>query len=704
MKSKIIFSILMVQVACLQAISQELPVKEMVLQIDTLQYSLSANSINYKGNNYLAFEYGKENEVCNVKIFKNPSSQIKDVVLLESGDYDIIDSMTNINNKFYEFKVQFKHLTTAGFLKFRLQIFSDSTHMVQEVNLFPYTKTFAKLDVKDNELSAGEEKVFELITNHPDNIIINPDWINMPDFSYRLILSNGQIFLHLFASTTGKRTFTLPLQVNKPFMFKNNFVYELSPQNFTFNINASGLIFINADKTEITLSDQLKNNGIEIQIENNRFLQLNKTYIIENQKNPGGKLIGTLFTRDRISGNKMICILRAYAFHRQSEGFLYLKDNDDAKFITNLNIIPQTSIEKIKIMRNGADWIEDATIYPGETFNIRMEGQSLGKAKFNFDALIELVADSVIKHETSVEFKLKVPLNIPKKNIIIYINNQNSGKSLIVKEFQNARPFDYINISYGNGLKKVNDIKGPELYDKTIRDVVISFLPDKIDADNKLFGKQYLTIDIKIMGKKGEVIDLATIEDFAVCPGENSPRFPYYGKSDCKNSDISINSKISNTTYELKDWSRIRLTFKNSKDKYTTDPQNKTVEIILQKRYQFDIDVSFPAGLLIKKMDKPGLGNFGGISMAVIAQYSFYDKDKINHVKPYKFGVGFLAINAFNYSKDVTDRDMGAVVVCTLNPLNPDRKLSFPIYLGGGYLLSEKTWFWLIGPGISIQF
>ena len=114
--------------------------------------------------------------------------------------------------------------------------------------------------------------------------------------------------------------------------------------------------------------------------------------------------------------------------------------------------------------------------------------------------------------------------------------------------------------------------------------------------------------------------------------------------------------------------------------------------------------MSFPAGLLIKKMNQSGLGNFGGISMAVVAQCSFYDKNKINHIRPYKFGAGFLAINAFNYSKDATNRDMGVVFMGTLNPMNPDRKLSFPIYLGGGYLLSGKTWFWLIGPGISIQF
>jgi len=165
-----------------------------------------------------------------------------------------------------------------------------------------------------------------------------------------------------------------------------------------------------------------------------------------------------------------------------------------------------------------------------------------------------------------------------------------------------------------------------------------------------------------------------------------------------------LNSKITNTTYSLKDWSKIRLTFKNTADKYPQGAQEKTVEIVLQKHSDFDIDVSFPTGLLIKKMNSSSLGNFGGVSMAVIGQYSFYKKDKINSLEPFKIGAGFLALNAFDFSSSTSSRDLGAVVLGTLNPVNTDRKLSFSIYFGGGYLISAKTLFWLIGPGITVQF
>jgi len=258
-------------------------------------------------------------------------------------------------------------------------------------------------------------------------------------------------------------------------------------------------------------------------------------------------------------------------------------------------------------------------------------------------------------------------------------------------------------LSYGNKHKKLSEINGPELYDKTIKDVVISFLPDHIDSISDLFGKQYLAIDVKILGAKSEIIDFATIDNIVICPGEKSPRYQFYDKTDCKNSEISLNSKINNTTYSLKDWSKIKLTFRNPSDKFTGETQNRSVEIVLQKYYDFDIDVSFPAGLLIKKADSKGYGNFSGVSMAVLGQYSFYKKDKINQLQPYKIGAGFLALNAFDFSGDQAARDIGAVVLGTLNPVNTDRKLTFSLYLGGGYLFSGKTIFWLIGPGISVQ-
>jgi hypothetical protein len=146
------------------------------------------------------------------------------------------------------------------------------------------------------------------------------------------------------------------------------------------------------------------------------------------------------------------------------------------------------------------------------------------------------------------------------------------------------------------------------------------------------------------------------------------------------------------------------LTFSNKKDKYNGEGFIKTIEIVPAEYTRLDIDVSFPAGLLIRKQGDDGYGNFGGVSLAMIAQLSFLEKDKVSVYKPYKVGVGFIALNAFNFSNSNTDRDLGIVAIGSLYPTRAEAKLRFPLYFGGGYLLSQKKFFWLIGPGIQVNF
>ena len=708
MKSKIIFFQIVLLFFSSTSFAQVLNVNyidKVTIQTDASVFSTSKETIRFQNNDYLFFRYSKENEICDIKVFPSPKHKIKDISLVESADFKLVDSVVNFNDQYYTFKVQFLHLSTTDFLRFRLNLEIDSTSVIQDIALLPVTETTVKLNTKGDDLTVGEEKIFELISNHPDNIKLIPDWQSTKDADYRITENDGQLYIHLLATATGNRTIPINIQTYKPFFIDNSLSCDLPALNPTFSIKKAGLTFLQTDKSDFTLDDKLKIDGVEIQLENNRNLQLNNTYLVESKEIPGSPLIAEIFTKEKLSNNKVLCVLRAFNYHKKSDGYLYIKNDEGAKFISNFNIIPKVSIEHVKIMRNGKDWKEDTTIYPGETFNLRIEGQSLDKSRFRFNELSNISSDSVVRNETAVEFKLKVPLDISKKTIEIYNFTENTGKTLTIKEYQKPHLFDYIKINYGNGNKILSEIHGIELYDKIIKDVVISFQPNKIDSITKLYGKQYLTLEIKVLGKKDEIIDDQTIEDIAVCPGEKSPRYQFYDKTDCKTSEISINSKISNTTYNLKDWSKIKLTFKNPSDKYPQGgAQEKTIEIVVQKHSDFDIDVSFPAGLLIKKMNTSGLGDFGGVSMAIIGQYSFYRKDKINSLEPFKIGAGFIALNAFDFSNDKASRDLGAVVLGTLNPVNTDRKLSFSIYFGGGYLFSAKTLFWLIGPGITVQF
>jgi len=69
-----------------------------------------------------------------------------------------------------------------------------------------------------------------------------------------------------------------------------------------------------------------------------------------------------------------------------------------------------------------------------------------------------------------------------------------------------------------------------------------------------------------------------------------------------------------------------------------------------------------------------------------------------------KLGFGFIALNAFNFSSQNINRDMSLVALVSLYPTTKDRKLNFPLYMGGGYFLSENKFFFLVGPGIQVSF
>lgn len=477
-------------------------IDKITLQTGASNFSTSKDTVSYQNKNYLFFKYSSENEICDVKVFPSTKHKIKDISLVESADFQLLDSVINFNNQYYTFKVQFQHLSTTDFLRFRLNIDLDSTSVIQDISLLPVTNTTLNINTKGDELTVGEEKVFELISNHPENVKPVSDWQTTKDVDYRITENNGQLYIHLLANAVGSKSIAIILQTFKPFFTGSGLSCNLPVLSPQFNVKKAALTFLQIDKTDFTLDDKLKNDGFEIQLDNSRGLQLNSTYLVESKESAGSPLIAEIFTKEKLSNNKVLCILRAFNYHRKSDGYLYIKNDDGAKFISNFNIIPKVSIEHIKLMRNGKDWKEDATIYPGETFNLRLEGQSLDKSRFRFNELLNLSTDSVVRNENSVEYKLKVPLDISKKTIEIYNYTENTGKTLTIKEYQKPHPLDYIKINYGDGNKTLSEINGPVLYDKTIKDVVVSFQPNIIDSINNLYGKQYLTMEIKVFSRK----------------------------------------------------------------------------------------------------------------------------------------------------------------------------------------------------------
>lgn len=668
--------------------------------VDTMEFSWKEHWVLQQQKKQLAFNYNQENEVAEVFLYFDSRDPITNMSLIPSADFYLMDSVI-IFSDYARMKVRFNQLTDANFLKITLKVSKGEQEQVITLPLFPYTDTYMDLYPGTDELYIGEEKVFELTTNNPDNIIANNRWSEGLPINYRVIKEGAKLFLHLLPNELGDQMISIPFQLKKPFFEFGQPRYQLPLINHSFKVRSGRLAFLQFDRNEVTPNDD-KKEAIEIQIDNNRLLRLGKTYRVEDQEESGGALVAELYTKARLNNDKVLCLLRPYAFHRKSEGYMYIKDGDEARYVTNLDITPKTTIHNIYIQREGKDWQKTTVVYPGESINVKLEGEGLHKANFSFPGASNLEYDSLVKNESLSLFSLKIPLTVNTNNIEIFNHNKPTGKSLKLKEYERPRPFDFINLDFGDRQIVLDDIDKPVYYESTLTDLVFDFNRDKIDEGRDLYGRQYMTIKVKISNKNGNLIELYQFDNLVICPGETSPRFMHYEAKDCKAEDINLNDYISKKTSELEEWSRIELEISHDKVKYGGDGRTKKVRIYLKREYNFDIDVSFPAGLLILK---PGsdFGNFGGPSFAMIAQMSFYQQGRIAKYKPYKIGAGFIAIDAFNFTDSNENRDIGLVVIGSLYPTSSNNKLTFPLYVGGGFLLDAKVPFFLIGPGIRVR-
>ncbi|UOG73080.1 hypothetical protein MTX78_13195 [Hymenobacter tibetensis] len=683
--------------------------RELVVRTDTTRYQISRNTVAVQGQQHLYFYYRQEDETAELEVY--PAQTRTRLRLVRSADFTLLDSLTAApNGQFYRAKVRFKDLSAVRFLQFTFAQASDSVGrppLTQTVNLLPVTRTTLELRPGETELFVGEEKVFELSSNNPKNIRATADWTKGQDIDYRITQEKGSLRLHVLPNALGSRVLTVRPQTERPFLTDNNrrTTYALPPIRQEFTVKASRLRFLSVDKKEITVDDVSRRKGVELILDNGRTFELKHTYRIEEQEEAGGALIGELFTRQYLTNDRVLCWLRVYNTHRLTDSYLYIKENDQAKYITNLNILPKTTVSMVSVRHRGGDWTTNTSVNPGETVDVRLEGESLARARFHFEDVQTVPSDSSVRTDAMAVYRVQVPVTIDKKRIAIYNYGQPTGFNLSIKEFQRPHPLDFVSVAFGEAPRPVNRLNGPVLYDRTIRDVVFSFNSNGIDSDKLLYGKQYLTFDIRTQNSKGELIEMRTVDNVVVCPGENSVRAAFYQDKQCQVGNISLNSLLNaRKTYDLDDWSTIIITVKHTPSQYQEPGFSQKLELVLQRRVKFDIDVSFPAGLLTKREGESGYGSFGGISLAMLAQFSFYHPEKINRLRPYKVGAGFVALNAFNLSSDDADnRDLGIVVLGSVYPTRREARLTFPLYLGGGYLLAKGKWFYLLGPGIGVR-
>lgn len=677
------------------------------LRIDTALYSWENNRLEVRGEPHLWFAYQEENPMVELRFYPRQSA-VRGLSVLPGNGFQILDSLLNVNDEYYRLKLRLQELTQTDFLSVTLQVnlSYSKTPYLYELHLFPITHTMAYLPEEPHELFIGEEKSVRLETNNPENIILPNVWTTGLPVNYAFRREEQGIFVQLMPNRLGTQEVHIPLRLHKPFLDEEGQpVYQLPPVEKSFTVKPAKLSFLSINQREVSFEQGNSREALEIELAYDSKMKMQKTYRLEGQEEPGGPLIAEIFTRNVLGNGRVLCWLRLYDYHRRNQGYLYIKDGDKAVYITNLDIIPETKVNKVSLRREGQDWQAGNDVFPGERIDIRIEGQSLHKADIRFDGLAEVRKDSLIQNDREVAFSGAIPLGIAQKNITIYNGSEPSGQVLRVREYERPRPFDYISLLYGGDSVALSGANQLIFVEETLPDITLHFDYNLIDQ-GRLYGRQELEIDIEVREKSNALVDQREIRNLIICPGEASPRHSIYPEEGCRLTDIKLNEYLRKKTFELETWTTIRLSIRQKPEKYGKNALSKTVEFVLHKKTTFDIDVSFPAGLVVKRFNESGFGNLGGISMAMMAQFSFYKDRQIARAKPYKFGAGFLAFNAFNFSESNNDRDVGIVVLASLYPIpSKDRsRLSFPLYAGGGYFLSKSKWFLLFGPGIRVSF
>lgn len=706
MKIWIIFIVLLAGTSLsAQAVTLSRLFAEISLRIDTASYRWSQHRLGRFGEEKLWFDYREENPVVELRFYPIYGLPRPPVRLLPADDYSIVDSLRWENDRYYYARLELKELTTRDFPRILLQYhppLGDSVLLPLPLQPVTHTRIFWRQPPE--EIFVGEEYTFDLECNNPANVITHRTWITEGDIHYRLTRRQGRLQLQLQAQRLGETILTVPLALRRPWRDSSGqLVYQLPPLTADLNVKPARLKFLGVNPREIILQTDTRRQTEEIELEYDPRLQPDKTYRIEAQEAPGGFLIAELFTRQRLANGRMLCWLRPYDYHRRQEGYLYIKNGDQAIYLTNLDILPATQIEEIAILRAGEDWKPGRDVHPGERIGIRLKGQALNRAQFQFPSLTEVVRDSAQSNEQEVYYEVSVPLDIRERNPEILDAGQGTGQRLRVREYSRPHPLDFVDVRINDVQYTLAGLDKLIFLPTSVDDIVLGLRPDMIDRGG-LYGPQKLTVTVEVRDQRNQLVDQREMPVFTVCP-QPSPRAAFYREQRCRIDNISLNGILRKRIFDLEPWSTIRVTVAHDRGTYGQEGYSRTAEFILYQRSSFDVDVSFPAGLITKRVGEAGFGSLGGISMAMIAQFSFYQSNKIASAKPYKFGAGFLALNAFDFGSTNNSRDVGLVALASLYPIKTkySSRLSFPLYMGGGYLLSERKWFVLLGPGIRVR-
>ncbi len=676
----------------------------LTIKCDSLKFTDPINTIKDGDSTYLCFTSNEEQSVINVFFKWNNFQTTAPLSLLPSDHYTIIDSLKKNTDGQYGGKIRLNDFLTDP--RPVLSVKVGSSHF--NYNLLPVVLPVITTDKKTIEVFQEEQKTIEFPETNGVNIKTENSFIPGKDFDYKLTNYLNLLAVTIKPHTIGARQITIPLKSNFPVLDgKGGLTNTIQIISININVRQFKFSYINFDKNTIFYSPDSKASQ-QISLDYNPLFEQAKSFRIEDQQNSGGELIAELFVESIIDNTKkVVCRIKPFAFHKVSDGFLYIKDSEKNRFICNLNISEKPKIEKVSIRKNGDDWDETLTVHPGEQIEVRIQGKGLETNKIQFDGIPDAKRDTIKSSDEFVYFRFKVPVAIAGKHISLFLDRKETAYQLSVKDYKKPAQFDFVSINYGKSNIALTDMRfnKPLFYDSAVKDINITFNPNRIDVNDKLYGKQYINIEVKILNKDNDLIEDEKIENLVVCPGEQSPRKGHYDVSDCNEPLISLNDYLDHKTYKLPEFTQIIIIVSHDESKYDdTKGYKRKIKLILSRKYNYDLQLSFPTGLLVKNFgDGGGIGNLSGISASVLFNITPYDDKHPGQLRPFSLGAGFLALNALNLSSTATS-DLGIVVMGTIQPFRKNAKFSVPIYFGYGYFVKSSKFFEILGPGLQFNF
>lgn len=683
-------------------------VNETRVQLGLQTYSSAKDTLKIAGDTYLAVPLVRGSENLELKFLLTSHVRSSQIKLIPSATYRLMDSLTALNDTVMRMQVQTSDLSRLAPLSISLQR-NDSLKTTEIIRIYPLYQPSVRFFPSNEPLYLGEEKAYDLETASPDWFRATTSWRTLPNYRYRISKEGQSLKLRLIPTSTGEFPIEIQVPLIREYIDSNRVVQrELPPMRATIKVRSSRLQYVALDKKEVTYDETSRREGMPVILDGAKGMSVGRTYRLEEQENPGGALIAEVFVKNSLTSDRVLGQMRTYNFHRVADGVLYIKEGDDTKYITNVDITPPVSVNSVRILRSGKTWSDKLQVYPGESFDVRIEGVSLHKAKFAWEGAAIVGSDTVLNTDKRVTFKLRVPIQINLPSIELTNFGEPTGKSLKVNEYQKPHKLDFVHVTYGEGFKSLAGMDKTSVSTKVIKNMAFTFDNTALDMDGKMCGKQYLSMDVKLYGASNELIESKTIDNVVVCPGEKSPRYEFYQDGRCNKSEVVLNDVMQNKTYNLVDFSRIEVNVRQQKEKYEEPIFEKTVNVVVQRPIIFDMDLSFPAGLLIQNIGGSSnkaafTDNLGGISLALIGQIKFTDPEKIGRLRPFRCGVGFLAINTFNFS-ETAKRDLAIVALGSYYPLSRRKLFNLPIHLGAGYKIQDKRFFVMLSPGISITF